>query len=142
LSQASQHDGAGHDYLLMMLDFSPPDSFGVGPVAQIACGSYVHYEWRDATWFRRPADLQVVCQRGIAFLDVPNTLVWFDEAGQHNESLDADHPVGEQLLMHFHRQVQSLVLKTSSLEDAYRATSIVIRAQQSYAEGKRVSCVD
>ena len=40
--------------------------------------------------------------------------------------------------MHFHRQVGSLVLKTSSLEDAYRPLAIVNKAQESYAEGCRL----
>ncbi len=128
------------DYLLMMLDFSPAGEFGTGVQAQIACGSYVRAEWSEATSFRRPADLQVVCEKGIAFIDLPNSLVWFDSAGQHMESLGNERPVGEQLLMHFHRQVSSLLLKTSSLEDAYRAMSIVIAAQASYSEGRRVEC--
>ena len=42
-------------------------------------------------------------QRGIAFVDLPATLVWFDEAGRHQESLDSERPVGEQLLTHFYR---------------------------------------
>jgi predicted dehydrogenase len=126
------------DYLVMTLDFSPPGEIGVGPVAQIACGSYVSRQWHEAAAFRRPAELQVVCQRGIAFLDLPHTLVWFDDAGQHSEILDHDRPVGEQLLLHFHRQVSSLVLKTSSLEDAYQALTIVNRAQESYARGRRL----
>lgn len=129
---------APKDYLVMTLDFSTRGELGTGPVAQIACGSYVAPEWHEAAAFRRPADLQVVCQRGIAFLDLPHTLVWFDEAGQHSEMLDHDRPVGEQLLLHFHRQVSSLVLKTSSLEDAYRALAIVNRAQESYAQGCRI----
>ena len=90
-------------------------------MAQIACGSYVAPQWHEAAAFRRPADLQVVCQRGIAFLDLPHTVVWFDDAGQHSELLDHDRPVGEQSLLHFHRQVSSLVLKTASLEDAFQA---------------------
>ena len=129
---------APKDYLMMTLDFSQRGEVGTGPVAQIACGSYVAPEWREAASFRRPADLQIVCQRGMAFLDMPQTLVWFDEAGQHSETLDHDRPVGEQLLLHFHRQVGSLVLKTSSLEDAYHALAIVNRAQESYALGHRL----
>jgi hypothetical protein len=46
--------------------------------------------------------------------------------------------VGEQLFLHFHRQVGSLVLKTSSLEDAYRALAVVNKAQESYAQGCRL----
>ena len=136
----SQADDAGQDYLVMMLDFSKAGDVGTGPVAQIACGSYVPDKWQEAAAFRRPANLQVVCAHGIAFLDLPNTLVWFDDAGQHNESLESDRPVGEQLLLHFHRSVASLVLQTASLDDAHRAHSIVIRAQQSYLEGHRVPC--
>ena len=71
-------------------------------------------------------------------LVVAPTLVWFDEAGQHSELLDHDRPVGEQLFLHFHRHVNSLVLKTSSLEDAYRALAIVNKAQESYAKGCRL----
>ena len=135
---AAEHSAAPKDYLVMTLDFSPLGEVGTGPVAQIACGSYVAPEWHEAAAFRRPADLQVVCQRGIAFLDLPHTLVWFDEAGQHSELLDHDRPVGEQLLLYFHRQVSSLVLKTSSLDDAYQALTIVNRAQESYAQGCRL----
>lgn len=127
-------DTANDAYLMMMLDFSE------GVQAQIACGSYVRHEWAEATSFRRPADLQVVCEHGIAFIDLPSSLVWFDSAGQHTESLGSERPVGEQLLLHFHRQVSSLLLKTASLDDAYRATSIVIAAQQSNSEGRRVPC--
>lgn len=139
LGCADRKAGPPNDYLVMTLDFSPAGEVGTGLVAQIACGSYVAPNWHEAASFRRPADLQVVCQKGIAFLDLPHTLVWFDEAGQHSEVLDHDRPVGEQLLLHFHRHVGSLVLKTSSLEDAYRALAIVNRAQESYSRGCRLA---
>ena len=41
------------------------------------------------------------------------TLVWFDTAGRHQESLDSERPVGEQLLTHFYRSVTSLVRQGS-----------------------------
>jgi predicted dehydrogenase len=144
-AHASAHAGCkepgerpSKDYLVMTLDFSAAGEIGTGAVAQIACGSYVDEKWHEAAAFRRPSDLQVVCQRGIAFLDLPHTVVWFDDAGQHSELLDHDRPVGEQLLLHFHRQVSSLVLKTSSLEDAFKALTIVNLAQESYLQGHRV----
>jgi len=139
LGAAVRHESPPKDYLIMTLDFSPAGEIGTGPVAQIACGSYVAPQWQEAAAFRRPADLQVVCQKGIAFLDLPHTLVWFDEAGQHSELLDHDRPVGEQLLLHFHRLVSSLVLKISSLDDAYKALAIVNKAQESYAKGCRLT---
>ncbi|MCO6047317.1 Gfo/Idh/MocA family oxidoreductase [Aeoliella sp. ICT_H6.2] len=140
LTHPSGNGESAQDYLLMVLDFEKPHNARSRPQAQIACGSYVHNAWSEATAFRRPADLQVVCERGIAFVDLPSSLVWFDSAGQHMESLDSERPVGEQLLLHFHRQVASLLLKTASLEDAYRAMSIVIAAQQSHGEGRRIAC--
>jgi predicted dehydrogenase len=139
LGAAHRHESPPNDYLVMTLDFSPTGEIGTGPVAQIACGSYVAPQWQEAAAFRRPADLQVVCERGIAFLDLPHTLVWFDNAGQHSELLDHDRPVGEQLLLHFHRLVSSLVLKISSLDDAYKALAIVNKAQESYAKGCRLT---
>ncbi|QDU88709.1 Inositol 2-dehydrogenase [Pirellulimonas nuda] len=129
--------GGTVDYSLMMLDFAQPG--GPGAQAQIACGSYVPRAWGEAASFRRPADMQVVCERGIAFVDLPAGLVWFDGAGQHLEALDHERPVGEQLLMQFHRMVGSLVLNTTNLEDAYRAVSIVLAARKSSLDGRRVA---
>lgn len=136
LDASEQHS----DYASVSLDFSPAGSLGTGPIAQIASGIYVSAGMKDSLSYRRPADLKVVCERGIAFIDLPSTVTWFDEVGQHLETLDHERPVGEQLLMHFHRAVQSLVLKSSSLFDAHRAISIANLARVSWREGRRVSC--
>jgi predicted dehydrogenase len=106
----------------------------------IACGQYVPKSCEESLSYRRPADLKVVCDNGLAFVDLPNTVAWFDSAGQHLETLDHERPVGEQLLMHFHRAVESLVLKSASLEDAHRALAIASKARQSCATGQRVYC--
>ena len=74
----------------------------------------------------------------MAFIDLPATLIWFDEAGRHMESLDSERPVGERLLMQFYRAVTSLVRKTNDMDDAYRALSIVLAARQSFDTGHRV----
>ena len=127
------------DYRMMSLDFSQPDAPGRGALAQISCGQYLRTSWHEAISFRPPAELQVCCENGVAFIDLPATVIWFDEAGRHLESLDSERPVGEQLLTHFHRAVTSLVRKTSDLEDAYRALRVVTGAQHSFEQGKRVS---
>ncbi|MEM8947367.1 MAG: Gfo/Idh/MocA family oxidoreductase [Planctomycetota bacterium] len=140
---ANSHKVAGldqQDYFSVNLDFSPANQPGTGSLAVIGCGDYISESLRESLAFRRPADLKVVCERGIAFLDLPNTVAWFDEAGQHLETLDHERPVGEQLLLHFHRAVASLVLKSSSLADAHRAISIANLAKISSTAGKRVSC--
>ena len=112
--------------------FARRASSAPAPSAQISCGRYMPASWPEAVAFRPPAALQVCCEHGIAFIDLPATLIWFDEAGRHMESLDSERPVGEQLLMQFYRAVTSLVRKTSDLEDAYRALSIVLAARQSF----------
>ena len=135
---ASAADADQEDYQMMSLDFSEPGSPASGPVAQISCGRYIPAHWQEAITYRPLPALQVSCRNGIAFVDPPATLVWFDEAGRHQESLESERPVGEQLLGQFHRAVTSLVRKTNDLEDAYRALQIVEEARRSYREGRRV----
>lgn len=130
------------DYSLVTLDFATAAEEPTGApraMAQIACGGYVPTGWNEAAAFRRPADLQVVCERGIAFVDLPGTVTWFDNAGQHTEHTDDDRPLGERLLMQFHRSVSSLVLRSSNLDDAFTALEVVLAARRSAAEGRRVA---
>ncbi len=130
--------GMQEDYRMISLDFSPSQQSGTGPVAQISFGSYLSPQWPEAISFRPPAHLQICCQRGVAFVDLPSTVVWFDEAGRHMESLENERPVGEQMLIQFHRAVTSLVLKRSDLDDAYRTLRIVLSARQAALEGRRI----
>lgn len=138
-----RHAGIGEavedDYLMMNLDFSDRQQGpGSGPTCQISCGRYMPSQWLEAMAYRPPPALQVACERGIAFIDPPAQLLWFDSAGRHQESLDSERPVGETLLSFFHRSVTSLVHNASSLEDAFRALAVVIQARQSHAENRRV----
>ncbi len=135
------HHGGGvrvEDYQMMSLDFSDRASPGTGPVAQISCGRYIPADWKEAVGYRPLAELQVGCENGIAFVDLPASVVWFDAAGRHQESLDGERPVGEQLLSHFYRCVTSLLRRTCDLEDAYRALWIVQQARRSHELGKRL----
>ncbi len=132
-------DGSGGaDYQMMSLEFVDPEQRDRLVTSQISCGRYVPGDWDEAVSFRPPAALQVACEHGIAFVDLPNTLIWFDSAGRHMESLDQDRPVDEQMLVQFHRDVTSLVRRTTSLEDAYRALCVVTDAMASYDQGNRV----
>jgi len=107
--------------------------------AQISCGRYIRPQWLEAIAFRPPAAMQICCERGVAFIDLPSTLVWFDEAGRHLESLETELPVGERLLRHFHRAITSLVRNHTDLEDAYRAALYLAAAEQSDREGRRIA---
>jgi predicted dehydrogenase len=127
------------DYEMMSLDFAAPGgSPGSGVTAQISSGRYMPAMWPEAVTYRPPTGLQVACEHGIAFIDMPSSLVWFDQAGRHLESLDSERPVGEALLGQFHRSVTSLVRSTSGLEDAFQAMWVVDQARTSHAEGRRV----
>jgi predicted dehydrogenase len=127
------------DYQMMSLDFSRDGKLGSGPVAQISSGSYIPPSWPEAVAFRPPAALQVSCERGVAFIDLPAGLVWFDEAGRHVESLESERPVGEQLLVQFYQSVTSLIRRTSSLDDSFRALHIVDRASESFEKCQRTN---
>ena len=111
---------------------------GVKPQSQLSVGHYIPQRWADALSFKRPASIQVCCEYGMAFIDLPSSLIWFDDAGQHTESLDAERSVGEQMLDRFHRAVTSLIRKTTDPEDAYRAMRVVIGAHESAKSGQRV----
>ncbi len=138
LAHRSPDADQGDDYQMLSLDFSPAEGPGSGAVAHISSGRYLPAHWQEAISFRPPAAMQVVCAQGVAFIDLPATLTWFDQAGRHMESLESERPVGEQLLLSFYRAATSFVRDTSSLEDAYRALRIVVNAQESHAGGKRV----
>ncbi len=108
------------------------------PQAQLSIGHYIPERWPDALSFKRPASVQICCENGMAFVDLPSSLIWFDDGGQHNESLDAERAVGEQMLDRFHRAVTSLIRKTTDPEDAYRAMKIVVSANEAAKSGRRV----
>ncbi len=129
-------------YSVLTLGF-PGNSEGDGPMtqtlAQISCGAYIPHWWHEAIHFRPPAALQVCCEQGLAFIDLPSSLVWFDQAGRHQESLESELPVGQQLLSQFHRTVFALLRKVTDLEDLYVALRTIELAEQAAVTGQRIS---
>ncbi len=131
-------NGHGTFYQSVTLNFDPRVDGQLSASSQLSVGYYMPECWSEALSFRRPSSIQVLCENGVAFIDLPSSLVWFDDAGQHTESLDSDRTVGEQMLMHFHRAVTSLVRNTTDLAVAWRAMKIVISANDSAHSGRRV----
>ncbi len=132
-------DSGADDYQMLSLDFTPAGGLqGSGAVAQISTGSYVPSGWQEALGFRAPPHLQVSCENGLAFVDLPAGIVWFDSAGRHQESLDNERPVGEMLLASFYRGVTSLVRDAGSLRDTFDALRIVMLARESQRQGRRM----
>ncbi|MHB8899423.1 MAG: Gfo/Idh/MocA family protein [Thermoguttaceae bacterium] len=137
-SPSSPEPAACLDYQTIFLDFSEGEHSGTGPMAQISCSRYLPTCWSEALGYRPLAAMQVACERGVAFIDLPSTLVWFDEAGRHQESLDSERPVAERLLSRFFHAVTSLVVNTSDLDDTCRAVEILEKADRSHQEGRRI----
>ena len=129
-------DETSYNYEALCLQFdSNADSPAV--TAQISCGSYIQPNWHEAIGFRPPSAMQICCERGVAYIDLPTSLVWFDDAGRHMESLDTELPIGQQMLTQFYRSVTSLVRNMSGLDDAYRAARILSAARESFLSGCR-----
>jgi predicted dehydrogenase len=141
--QAVYHPSLGDsqtpDYQVLSIDFSAGDDPSQATLAQISCGAYIPGSWHEAITFRPPAGVQVCCEKGLAFVDLPNTLIWFDEAGRHQESLDSELSVGQQLLTQFHRAVTSLLRKMGDLEDVYRSLHALEKARHSMQHGGRMA---
>jgi len=127
------------DYQILSLGFGSPENDTKAILAQISCGAYIPEVWHEAIAYRPPAAIQVCCEKGVAFVDLPSTLVWFDEAGRHQESLDSELPVGQQMLGQFHRAITSLVRKVNDLEDTCRVLRILDLANQSTQSQSRVA---
>lgn len=137
VSSTSHQMADNTGYRCITLDF-PGAEKRAAVTAQISCGDYIRPAWHEAVNFRPPSALQVCCERGVAFIDLPATLVWFDDAGRHLESLESELPVAEQLLTQFHRSVTSLVRNISDLNDAYRAATLLAAALRSEQQGIRI----
>ena len=120
-------------YRMMSIEFGSPDR---PALAHVSFSDYL--AWPEASAFRAPSALQVCCEHGVAFVDPPATVIWFDEAGRHLESLELERPVGEQMLGQFHRAVTSLVQNRTDLEDAYRASATLTAAAQSGLDGRKI----
>ena len=124
-------------YQMVNLEFAQTDDNNMRPMAQLSVGHYIPQRWADALSFRRPPSVQVCCENGMAFIDLPSNLVWFDDAGQHNESLESERAVGEQMLDRFYRAITSLIRRTTDPDDAYSAMQIVVKAHESARTGNR-----
>ena len=132
-----QSDHRNAFYQMMNLEFAPKTP-GIPPImAQMSVGHYVPERWSEALAYRRPASMQICCEKGIAFVDLPSSITWFDEGGQHLESLEADRPVGERMLEYFFRSVTSLIRRSSDLNDSVKAMQVVMAASESARTGQR-----
>lgn len=129
------------DYQCLSLRFAATEK-APEVMCQLSCGQYIPAAWHEAIGFRPPSAMQIRCEQGLAFIDLPANLVWFDEAGRHVESLETELSVGDQMLTQFHRVVTSLVRRRNDLDDAFRAASVLAAADRSSAERRQIDLGD
>jgi predicted dehydrogenase len=138
IRHSSKDSVATADYQIFSLGFGSPENDPHAILAQISCGAYIPEVWHEAITYRPPAAVQVCCEKGLAFVDLPSTLVWFDDAGRHQETLDTELSIGQQMFSQFHRAVTSLVRKTSDLDETCAALEILDLAKKSMGAQARV----
>jgi predicted dehydrogenase len=141
VAHAGSNGTTAKDYQVISLGFGTPETESDAVLAQISCGAYIPEIWHEAIAYRPPAAVQVCCERGLAFVDLPSTLVWFDDAGRHQESLETELPVGQQMFSLFHRAITSLVRHSSDLEQTCAALRIFDQAKSSMDQRCRVATV-
>ena len=116
--------------------------FGEGCVGKATIFRYVQPQWTEAARFRPGPSFHVVAERGIAFLEMPDQVTWFDASGRHDESLETDRPLGEMLADRFYRIVVHGLNPSPGLVDAQWARRMISEARRHQAEGRKVSFVD
>jgi len=128
------------EYQMISVEFESKDS-DRRVLAQISCGTYLQPQWPEAISFRPPAAMQICCENGIAFVDLPNTLTWFSDSGRHMESLEGERPVGERLLAAFSRMMENGNHHFDCVAEYRESTQVIQAAQRSMQEQRRIPLV-
>lgn len=110
--------------------------FGESGVGQATVRRFMQPRWTEAADFRRPASFQVVAEHGMASLEMPGEITWFDESGRHDESLEMDRPLGEMLADRFYRIIVHGLNPSPGLADMEWARSMLLQARQAQAQAR------
>jgi predicted dehydrogenase len=115
--------------------------FGEACLGNVTICRYVQPVWTEAAKFRTGPSFHVVAERGMAFLEMPDQVTWFDASGRHDELLEMDRPLGEMLADRFYRIVVHGLNPSPGLSDAQWARRMVSEARRHQAEGRKVGFV-
>jgi len=113
--------------------------FAGGGMAQISIGRYHSKAWGDAGRFLPAPGFQVYAERGAAWVEPPDLVLWSDAAGTHEERLPLEPTVGEVLNDQFHRLVRGDRSLAPTVHDALAVARRVADLRVSRGEGRRVS---
>ena len=110
-------------------------AFPGGGMAQMTIGRYHRAPWGDATKFLPQPGFQVFAERGVAWLEMPDRVVWSDASGNHEERLPMEPAVGEALNEQFLRRLRGDPSLSPTLDDALAVVRLERALRRSLREG-------
>lgn len=105
-------------------------TFADGAFAQWTVARHGRGAWGDAAKALPPPGIQVFAERGAAWLELPDRIVWTDASGVHDERLPMTRSIGESLNDHFHAVVTSGEPASPGWDDALAVARLVLRLRE------------
>ncbi|MBI1322778.1 gfo/Idh/MocA family oxidoreductase [bacterium] len=96
-----------------------------GAVAQMTCYRHHPAYWGDAARMPLGPGYQVFCERGMAYLEMPDLIRWHDNTGFHEERLPMQPSLGELLEGQFYRLVRDLPYEGPGIRDVLAITRVL-----------------
>jgi predicted dehydrogenase len=103
--------------------------FGESALGQATVRRFLQPQWTEAAAYRRAPAFQVVAQHGMAFLEMPGQITWFDQSGCHEEHHEPDRPVAEMLSDRFYQIIRHGLTPAPGLSDAMWARKMVFESR-------------
>jgi predicted dehydrogenase len=125
--------------VIVASDRSEPDFesftavFSSGASAQISFGRYHRTAWGDASRFLPQPGFQVFAERGAAWLEMPEKILWSNSSGSKEERLALEPTVGDVLNDQFYHLVHGDHSLAPTIRDAFeiaRQVSILRESSQ------------
>ena len=129
-------------HVLAAPDLADPDPdfesftavFAGGATAQISFGRYHRGAWGDASRFLPQPGFQVLAERGAAWLEMPEKILWANSSGSKEERLALEPTVGDVLNDQFHRLVRGDHSLAPTIRDALENARQISVLRQSLEE--------
>ena len=103
--------------------------FPDGGLAQLTIARYHRGAWGEASNHLPPPGLQVFAERGAAWLELPDRIIWTDATGTHDERLPVEPSIGETLNAHFHLAVTTGRPIAPNWDDALAVARLILRLE-------------
>lgn len=91
--------------------------FEGGAVAQMTCHRHDQARWGDITRVPSGPGFQVFAEKGMAFLEMPDLIRWYDNSGYHEERLVMSPSIGETLNLEFYRWISGEPYQGPAIND-------------------------